>query len=77
MLDALRKALAFLGRSEVEEPWAQDEQSFEEHFGRSFQEFEERMTYLDRARGELYERTVEVNPEAAIAWVFFVTSDDG
>jgi hypothetical protein len=73
-LDSLRAAWKFFGGSHVDEPWATDEAAFEEHFGASYEDFEARVASLDQAHTQLYERTLEVNPEAAITWVFFTTS---
>ena len=72
-LDSLRKAWRFFGGDHVDEAWATDEVAFEEHFGASYEAFEEKVASLDQAHATLYERTLEVNPEAAITWVFFVT----
>ena len=74
LLDALRTAWGILGGSSVKEAWATDEGAFEEHFETSYQEFEGRLHGLDQAHSALYEQTLEVNPEAAICWVFFITS---
>jgi hypothetical protein len=77
-LDSLRKALKFFGggSGHVQEAWARDEAAFENHFHASYADFQERLSMLDTAHTQLYEKTLEVNPEAAITWVFFVTSGD-
>lgn len=72
-LDGLRRAWSFFGGGPVDEAWATDEIAFEEHFGQSYDEFEARVASLDQAHTALYEKTLEVNPEAAITWVFFIT----
>ena len=73
-LDSLRKALKFFKGGHIEEGWATNEAAFEEHFHVSYADFQERVASLDFARTQLYEKTLEVNPEAAITWIFFVTS---
>lgn len=73
-LEALRKAWHLFGGGRFNEPWASDETAFEEHFGVSYAEFEERLASLDQANSQLYERTLQTNPEAAIVWVFYITS---
>jgi len=73
ILDALRGALRYLRGEEVE-PWATSEEAFEDHFGASYHDFAERLANLDQAHSQLYEKTKNVNPEAAVAWIFFVTS---
>lgn len=77
-LDSLRKALKFFGggSGHVKEAWASDEAAFEDHFHASYGDFQDRLSMLDSANTQLYEKTLEVNPEAAVTWVFFVTSDD-
>jgi hypothetical protein len=75
-LDSLKKAWRFFGGGGVNEPWATDEAAFEEHFGTSYEDFEERVASLDQAHTQLYEKTLEVNPEAAVVWVYFLTSDE-
>jgi hypothetical protein len=72
ILEALRVAWHLVSGGEVDEPWANDEQAFEEHFGRSYEEFERLIGALDQANSQLYEKTLEVNPEAAVTWVFFL-----
>lgn len=74
-LSGLRNAWKFFGGGTVDEAWATDEVAFEEHFGASYESFEERVAALDQGNAQLYEQTLEVNPEAAITWVFFITSD--
>lgn len=73
-LDSLRAAWKFFGGNQVNELWATNEDAFEEHFSASYEEFETRLASLDQGRAQLYEKTLEVNPEAAITWVFFTTS---
>ncbi len=73
LLDILKKGWEVFGRGDPPaELWATDEDEFENHFGRSYEEFSERLTGLDRAHTELYEKTMEINPEAAVVWVFFL-----
>ncbi len=71
-LDTLRGALRYLRGGEVE-AWAESEENFEEHFGRSYEEFVEILLHLDQAHSQLYESTKTVNPEAAVTWVFFIS----
>ena len=76
LLEALRSAWDMVSgnKTDVLEAWAEDEHAFEEHFGVPYVEFDERLKMLDRAQFELYEKTLKVNPEAAVGWIFFVTS---
>lgn len=74
LLEALRSAwdLVSGNKTEVIESWAENEESFEEHFGISYSEFDERLKMLDRSQFDLYEKTLKVNPEAAVTWIFFL-----
>lgn len=74
LLGYLGKALDFLGGGKANEPWMNDEQAFEERFGFPYEEFASRVSELDQAHNDLYEKTLEVNPEAAVTWVFWLTS---
>jgi hypothetical protein len=74
VLGALKAAWELLaGREVVEhvEPWAEDELSFEDHFDVPYHEFSDHVSQLSRADFELYEKTLQVNPEAAVLWVLF------
>lgn len=70
LLDALRRAWGLL-QSKPVEPWAADEGAFYEHFGYLYPDFAELVSALDQANNQLYEKTLEVNPEAAVAWVLW------
>jgi hypothetical protein len=74
LLEALRSAwdLVAGNKTEVLEAWAEDELVFEEHFGVPYEEFDEKLHMLDRGQFELYEKTLKINPEAAVTWVFFL-----
>lgn len=74
ILDALKAAWSIFGGRTVAEAWATSEAAFEEHFEAPYEEFEARVSQLDQAHSALYEQTLEINPEAAICWVFFITS---
>lgn len=54
---------------EVIEPWAEDEQKFEEHFDCTYSDFAEAVAGLHREEDDLYRKTMKVNPEAAVLWV--------
>jgi hypothetical protein len=71
-LDLMKKAWSAV-RGRHEEPWATDEGEFERHFEHSYAEFAERLGSLDHAHMTLYEKTIEINPEAGVCWVFFIT----
>ena len=73
LLDILKRGWEIFGHGDIPtELWATDEGEFENHFGRSYEEFVERLSGLDRSHTEMYEKTMQVNPEAAVAWVFFL-----
>lgn len=55
-----------------EEPWATDEEAFGDHFGINYSDYADMVAGLDQAHVELYEKTMEINPEAAVAWVVFI-----
>jgi hypothetical protein len=59
----------FAGHEEAQEPWAQDEELFAEHFGATFEEFADKLAMLSVDQQRRYEKTIEVNPEAAVLWV--------
>ena len=69
----IRSALDALGffASTIDsgEPWAQDEEVFEEHFGVSYGEFSRRVKLLSSDQQKKFTQTIEVNPEAAVLWV--------
>ncbi len=73
MLDILKKAWSLLRVRTGNEPvWASDEVAFESHFNIPYEEFCVRVSCLDQGNAELYHRTMEVNPEAAVIWAYFV-----
>lgn len=77
LLEMLSKAWRLVGSNdEHAEPWANDEEAFENHFGVDYEGFAEAVRQLDRAQHDLYEKTLEVNPEAAVAWIVFISSDE-
>lgn len=74
LLDAIRGAWRLLtgdGNVEHTEPWASDERSFEDHFGVPYIEFADAVSGLSRGDFELYEKTLQVNPEASVLWVIW------
>ncbi len=62
----------FAGSDEAQEPWAQDEQLFAEHFGATIEEFAEKLALLNVDQQRRYEKTLEANPEAAVLWVIMM-----
>jgi len=58
------------------EPWETDEIAFEHHFGHSFVEFLELVSHLNSKQLEQYNKTLEVNPEAAVLWVLSMESTE-
>lgn len=77
ILDSFRTALDLLSDDGLEveaiPAWAEDEHAFFEHFGQTYSTFTELVDHLDQAHSELYAKTLEVNPEAAVTWVFFLS----
>jgi hypothetical protein len=59
----------FAGSDEAEEPWAQDEGLFADHFGITIEEFAGKLALLSVDQQNRYQKTLEVNPEAAVLWV--------
>lgn len=69
-IGAIRKVLGlFAGTPDSEEVWAADEESFEDHFGQSYEYFVEILHHLDEEQSERFEATLKVNPEAAVLWI--------
>jgi hypothetical protein len=50
-------------------PWLSDEASFFKHFGVEYPAYVEFLALLSPDQLDLYERTMQVNPEAAVLWV--------
>lgn len=59
----------FKDEEQINEPWARDEEQFEEHFGHSYEEFALKIPQLSADQHTRYEATLKVNPEAAVIWV--------
>lgn len=59
----------FAGSIAAQEPWAQDEELFAVHFGAEYEEFCYKLTILNADQQVRYQKTLEVNPEAAVLWV--------
>jgi hypothetical protein len=59
----------FAGSPDAEEPWAQNEEIFEQHFGVPYEEFCYKLTILSADQHKRYHETLKVNPEAAVLWV--------
>jgi hypothetical protein len=59
----------FAGSPDAQEPWATDEQEFEDHFDTPYWVFCEKLTKLSADQQVRYKKTLEVNPEAAVLWV--------
>lgn len=53
----------------VEEPWAANEETFEEQFGISYEEFSRKVEELDEEQTTKYRSALEAHPEAAVLWV--------
>lgn len=49
--------------------WVTSEVAFQRHFGATLEEYQEIAARLDPGQTELLDRTLAVNPEAAILWV--------
>lgn len=58
----------------VGEPWARDEELFEEHFGAPYEELVRKVPMLSADQTARYEATLKVNPEAAVLWVLAMKS---
>jgi hypothetical protein len=65
LLGALHQALS----SETGPDWLSDEDAFCRHFGVPYEDFAEVASCLDQGQRDLLDRTLEVNPEAAVLWV--------
>ena len=50
-------------------PWLHDEAEFLRHFGASYADYAEVVNRLTRSQAVTLERTLAVNPEAAVLWV--------
>ena len=59
----------FAGTPGSHEPWASNEETFERHFGVSYEDFVEMVGYLSPGQAEMLKKTLEVNPEAAVLWI--------
>ena len=53
----------------LNEPWARDEQLFEEHFGMPYEALVSRVPMLSADQAKRYADTLKVNPEAAVLWI--------
>lgn len=51
------------------EPWLHDEMSFFQHFGAPFEKYAEIASLLSPEQNEMLQKTLTVNPEAAVLWV--------
>ena len=59
----------FAGGPDADEPWAHDEELFDEHFDTPYEVFAEKLFHLSADQQNRYRKTLEVNPEAAVLWV--------
>jgi hypothetical protein len=59
----------FAGSPAPHEPWAASEEAFGQHFGDSYEDFMALVGCLSPEQASLLEKTLEVNPEAAVLWV--------
>jgi hypothetical protein len=57
---------------DAEEPWANDPELFEDHFGVPFKEFSAKVALLGADQKRRYLATLDVNPEAAVLWALVV-----
>jgi hypothetical protein len=70
LLNLATSLAGLFGRGpDAEEPWAQDEMLFEEHFDTPYEVFTEKLFHLSADQQKRYQKTLEVNPEAAVLWV--------
>jgi hypothetical protein len=71
LIGSIRKAMVKLFESShgSQEPWETDELEFERHFGCPYEEFLLVLGHLSKDQYQLFERTVAVNPEAAVLWI--------
>jgi len=51
------------------QPWEHDEVSFHRHFGVPFEEYALVVEHMTPKQLSLLQRTLDVNPEAAVLWV--------
>jgi hypothetical protein len=69
-LGAVKEILtSFGGTPDSGEPWAADEASFERHFGATYTFFREVLEHLSPEQEERFEKTMQINPEAAVLWI--------
>jgi hypothetical protein len=62
----------FAGSADAEEPWASDEEIFEDHFDTPYWVFCEKLARLSADQQVRYKKTLDVNPEAAVLWVIML-----
>jgi hypothetical protein len=74
LLDLFKSVVGLRSKTTVA-PWASSPEAFESYFQVNYEEFAQLVDNLDQARADLYEKTLEVNPEAAVTWVFWVSGD--
>lgn len=58
-----------LASPELQAPWLTDERAFEKHFGFTCDQLMAILNYLSPEQLALYDRTLMVNPEAAVLWI--------
>jgi predicted RNA-binding protein (virulence factor B family) len=69
-LSTVHKALEALTSNQSSgESWASSEEAFEQHFGASYAYFKEILGHLSPEQNLRFERTLQINPEAAILWI--------
>jgi hypothetical protein len=65
----LGEAARELSQSSPPHPWETDEDAFLQHFGVPYEDFLEIAALLSTEQRELLQKTLEVNPEAAVLWI--------
>lgn len=77
-LSTVHKAIeTFTSGSGSGESWATNEEAFEQHFGASYAYFTEILGHLSPEQNLRFERTMQVNPEAAILWILAMEAVEG
>jgi len=73
-IENVKSALGFVTKENP--PWLKSEEGFLLHFGCEFEEFNEVYNILSESQKQLFNKTVAVNPEAAVLWVLSMDKND-
>ena len=77
LIGSARKALSFFGGSpRSSEPWANNAEAFQIHFGVPYEAFLEIVGHLSPKQENLLHATMELNPEAAVLWILAMEEVD-